>query len=236
MYTPSEKSLPLYRRLVTIIIATFLIAMVFPFDGMAQFAPVRVNVAVTPPYSTKLSDYTNQPNKILITLQNFTVDGVTLRVYLRGEITGASGTRIFTRPDYRPAHPIVLQPAMPYMLSVNNVKDVFDANALVYQGITHQDIIYGNGLPEDDYIVCLSVYDWDNNMLLSDEPPFGCSQCPLPLPTLEPPVIMQPFCHEHITPHCPTECACILDHARRRRTCCKIQAKGGGGCPVKGTI
>jgi TANFOR domain-containing protein len=202
MYTPFNMNKTLDVKPIAILLILFISGWFFPTTGIGQFAPVRVNITVTPPYSTKLSDYTNNPNKLLATLQNFTMDGVTLRVYLRGEITGASGTRIYTSPNFRPAQPIVLQPGMPFMLNVNNIQDVFDAHQLVYQGITQQEIIYGNGLPEDDYIICLSVYDYDNDMLLSDEPPFGCS-VPFTISNIEAPVITQPFCHEHITPLTP---------------------------------
>jgi TANFOR domain-containing protein len=202
MRTHSEKVQRNQNSCLTLKTAAFLIAMLIAIAGMAQFAPVRINIAITPPYSTKLSDYTNNPNKVLVTLQNFSIDGVTLRVYLKGEITGSSGSRIFTHPNHRPAQPIVLQPNTPFMLNVNNIQDVFDGNSVVYEGVTEQEILYGNGLPEDDYIICLTAYDYDTDMMLSDEPPFGCS-VPFSITNLEAPVIMQPFCHEHITPLVP---------------------------------
>ncbi len=202
MCTHSEKAQRNQASRIALATTAFVMAMLLSLAGMAQFAPVRVNIAVTPPYSTKLSDYTNNPNKVLVTLQNFSMDGTTLRVYLRGEITGASGSRIFTHPNHRPAQPIVLQPGTTFMLNINNIQDVFDGNSVVYEGVSQQDILYGNGLPEDDYIICLTAYDYDTDMVLSDEPPFGCS-VPFSITNLEAPVVMQPFCHEHITPLVP---------------------------------
>ncbi|MFN3556284.1 MAG: hypothetical protein ACK4VN_10005 [Bacteroidales bacterium] len=202
MYTLSERGThhqpgPIRKRIILLAVLIFL-----SVASQAQFAPVRINVSVTPPYSTKISDYTNNPNKVLVTLQNFTVDGVTLRVYLRGEITGASGTRIYTHPNYRPPAPIVLQPGMPFMLNINNIQDVFSASHLVYEGVTEQEILYGNGLPEDDYIICLQAFDYDNNMILSDEAPFGCT-VPFTVGNIEAPVILHPWCHDEITPMTP---------------------------------
>jgi TANFOR domain-containing protein len=202
MFTLFEKVSALKAFLTIRQIILVFITLLFPFSVMGQFAPVRINIAVSPPYSTKISDYTSNPNKVLVTLQNFTADGVTLRVYLRGEITGASGTRVYTSPNYRPHMPITLQPGVPFMLSLNNIQDVFSANQLVYEGITENEILYGNGLPEDDYIICLQAYDYDNDMLLSDDAPYGCT-VPFTVGNIEPPIITHPWCHEQINPVVP---------------------------------
>jgi TANFOR domain-containing protein len=161
-------------------------------------AQVNVTVNVTPPYSTKLSDYSSNPSKVLATLLNVTPDQQPLQVYLRGEITSDGGIRIFTRPGYKPAIPITLMPGSVYIVNQNNLGLMFNAEQLVYQGITQQDIVYGNGLPEDVYTLCIRVYDFATDMPLSDEAPSGCS-APFAVVSLEPPVILQPFCHDSVT-------------------------------------
>ncbi len=168
----------------------------------AQHAPVRVQVTVTPPYSTKISDYTSNPHKVLVTLQHLALDDVGLRVYLRGEIAGSSGIRIYTRPGYRPAYPITLQPGTPFMLNLDNLQEVFSVNQLVYEGITEREIIYGNGLPEDDYVICLQAYAYDTGQEVSAGAPLGCS-APFTVSNLEPPVITQPLCRGPVTPLVP---------------------------------
>lgn len=165
----------------------------------AQFAPVRIQVAVTPPYSTKINEYTSHPNKVLVTLHNLSPEAVALRVYLRGEIAGASGIKVYTQRDYRPVNPIILEPGAPFLLTLDNIQEIFGVNALRYEGITEHEIIYGNGLPEDDYTICVQVFDHDTGQLLSDEAPFGCSVS-FAITNLEPPVITQPFSHQEITP------------------------------------
>lgn len=161
-------------------------------------AQVNVTVNVTPPYSTKLSDYSSNPSKVLATLLNVTPDQQPLQVYLGGEITSDGGIRIFTRPGYKPAMPITLMPGMVYMVNQQNLGLVFNAEQLVYQGITERDILYGNGLPEDVYTLCIRVYDFATDQPLSDEAPAGCS-APFSVVSLEPPVILQPLCYDSLT-------------------------------------
>ncbi|MFO7723573.1 MAG: hypothetical protein R6V49_10170 [Bacteroidales bacterium] len=161
-------------------------------------AQVNVTVNVTPPYSTKLSDYSSNPNKVLVTLLNVTPDQQPLQVYLGGEISSDGGIRIFTRPGHKPAMPITLMPGSVYIVNHQNLGSVLNAEQLVYQGITEQEIIYGNGLPEDVYTLCIRVYDYATDQPLSDEAPAGCS-APFWVVSLEPPVILQPFCHDSLT-------------------------------------
>ncbi len=164
---------------------------------IAQPYPVRINMAVMPPYSTKISDYTSQPNKVYATLQYTSIDAMPLSIYLRGEISSSSGIRIYTRPEYRPGRAILLQPGSIYTINLRNIQDVFDTNQLIYAGISQNEIIYGNGLPEGVYVICLRAYDYYTDQPLSDETPFGCSS-PFSVASIEPPVIMQPFCYEEI--------------------------------------
>ncbi len=162
----------------------------------SQSYPVRITVAVTPPYSTRISDYTSQPNKIMATVQSMAPDR-TLRIYLSGSISSDGGISISTRPGYKPPQPILLNPGMPVMLNLNNIGDIFNENNLVYTGITREEIIYGNGLPEDDYVICLQAFDYNTDQPLSEEEPMGCS-APFGITSLEPPVILQPLCQDTI--------------------------------------
>jgi len=171
--------------------------------GHTQIYPLRVNLVVSPPYSPKISEYTSNPNKILATIQYLPGTGTrTLQVYLTGEISGSSGIRIYTKPGHRPPQPLNLMPGSVYRLNLNNIQDIFGNSQLAYEGITEQEIITGNGLPEDDYTICLRAFDYTTNQPLSDEDPSGC--CPVfPVTSIEPPVITQPFCGEEITATSP---------------------------------
>ncbi|HRZ50046.1 MAG TPA: hypothetical protein P5338_11700, partial [Bacteroidales bacterium] len=61
---------------------------------------VGITIQVMPPYTTKLSDYTSTPSKIIATLQNLSPTGGSLQVYLSGVISGESGIRIYSKPGY----------------------------------------------------------------------------------------------------------------------------------------
>ena len=92
--------------------------------AIGQSNPVRITIAVTPPYTTRISDYTSQPNKIMATVQSM-APGQTLRVYLTGSITSDGGVNISTRAGHKPAQPILLRPGMPVMLNMNNIGDIY---------------------------------------------------------------------------------------------------------------
>ena len=162
-----------------------------------QNYPIQITVAVTPPYSTKISDYTSQPGKIMATIRNTSLTGSPARIYLTGSITGESGISVTTRPGYKPLQPLNIAPGATIMLNVNNIKDVFSEDHLVYEGISENDIITGNGLPEDYYTICLRAWDYSTNQPLSDESPMGCCP-PFNVTDIEPPVITQPLCGDNV--------------------------------------
>lgn len=185
--------------------AVYLTLLLFCMQPLlAQDFPVRINVMITPPYSPKISDYTNNPNKIIASLQNLGVDGQAVKIYLKGEISSSSGIRVYTSSHIKPPNPIVVQPGIPFLTNLNNIQEIFNTSYLVYEGITEQEILYGNGLPEDDYVICIQAFDYDTGLPLSMEEPFGCS-APFSIASLEPPVIMQPPCHEEITKITPQQ-------------------------------
>ncbi|NLF41507.1 MAG: hypothetical protein GX587_02315, partial [Bacteroidales bacterium] len=179
------------------VILIFAVCLIFNTISRAQDLPVRVNITVTPPYSSKISDYTSQPNKILAQLQYLLIDAYPLRVYICGEIKGSSGIRIYTRPGYKPLKPILLQPASVYNLTLSDIQEIFNVNQLRYEGITEQEIIQGNGLPEDTYTICLMVYNYDTGQQVSYAEPMGCSNS-FSITNIEPPIITQPLCEQEI--------------------------------------
>ncbi|MCD8538632.1 MAG: hypothetical protein LRY55_01900, partial [Leadbetterella sp.] len=158
--------------------------------------PVQVSINLVPPYSTRLSDYANNPGKVLITLRNTQAREVT--IYLRATISGDNGLTVFTKPDYRPVHGITLQPNIPFTLTVGDLQEVFDINQLTTRGITLQDIQRKNGLPEGVYEVCVRAYDVARPAVpLSSESPLGCTT--IRLTSIEPPLLIKPFENEEVS-------------------------------------
>ena len=150
----------------------------------AQIRPVSITITVTPPYSSRIQDYINQPNKIMATITSRAHDP--LNVYLQGSVAAEGGIRVNTNPAYR-GPMITLLPRTPYRITQANLQDVFDPNHLVYTGITKQQIMNGSGLPEGNYIICLKAYN-ANNELVSEDEPQACSNS-FPIADIEPPAI-----------------------------------------------
>ena len=168
----------------------------------AQPYPVSVAVAVAPPYSSQFSDYTSTPGKMLITITNISPAGGVASVYLQVSITSTGGIRIYSEPDYKPAQPITVSPGMPYVVNVDNLGKLFSTDHLIMEGIERQDVIYGNGLPEDDYQVCVRAFDYNTGQPVSAEEPQGCSGI-ISIKDLEPPVILTPACGDTVPPATP---------------------------------
>lgn len=175
----------------------FLCSFILLSGGLvAQSLPVKVSVAVQPPYSSHISDYISQPGKIMATLLNTSPTGGSIQVYLLGSISSPGGITIYTDPAYKMPQPITLLPGQPYMVTQSNLDQVFNANHLLYEGISKQEVYNGNGLPEGSYQVCLRAYNYRNNQPASAEEPQGCSF--INITSVEPPVILNPLCGDSI--------------------------------------
>ncbi|WP_367916541.1 hypothetical protein [Leadbetterella sp. DM7] len=175
----------------------FLVFMLGVAVSQAQtLFPVNVSINMVPPYSTRLSDYANNPGKVLITLRNTQTREVT--VYLRATISGDNGIMVYTSPDFRPVRGITLRPNIPFTLTVGDLQEVFDVNQLNTRGITMHDIERKNGLPEGVYQVCVRAYDFTRHTVpLSSESPLGCTT--IRLTSIEPPMLIKPFENEEVT-------------------------------------
>jgi TANFOR domain-containing protein len=172
-----------------LILVTGLVIFMCLMEIFGQANPVIVTLAVTPPYTSKIDVYISQPNKIMATFLNTSMEPVD--VYILGSIRSEGGINVYTDPDFRMSPPLTLFPQVPYLLNRFNLEQVFDENHLQFQGISKEEVIYGNGLPEDYYTICLQAFDYSTGEPLSAESPQGCSNTFLVL-DLEPPVLLSP--------------------------------------------
>lgn len=171
-----------------------LLFVLLSWKTIAQNA-VNVTLQLVPPYSTRLSDYANNPGKAIIILQN--TQRVAQTVYLRASISGDNGIQIFTNPNFRPVRGITLQPNIPYTLNIGDLQDLFDVNQLTARGITMDDIERKNGIPEGIYQVCVRAYDFvRQTTALSSDAPLGCTT--IRLTQLEPPILIKPLEDEEV--------------------------------------
>ena len=169
-------------------------------NSFSQAYPVIVTVTVTPPYTTKVNDYISQPNKIMATLLN--TSGSSIEANIQGVITGEGGIRIYTDPDFRMSHPLTLYPGIPYYLNPVELQEIYDANYLEYEGISENDLIYGNGLPEGFWQICLTAFNYDTGERISGEEPQGCSNTFF-IADIEPPVVQFPLPGQEVTAGSP---------------------------------
>ena len=176
-----------------------LLLMLISIPGKSQPYPVNITVVVLPSYTSKVNDYISQPNKIMVTLINTSPKDVFL--YLQGSFTGEGGINVYTDPGFKMPQPIHLMPKGLFTLSQGNIKQVFDMNHVVFENITKNELIYGNGLPEGDYTICLRAFDYETNQPVSSEDQ-GCSPT-FTVTDVEPPIVLQPVCDQEVIPKTP---------------------------------
>ncbi len=178
------------------VIAVFLFCVTLTVNS--QFYPIRIDITVVPPYTSNLNDYINSPNKVIANISYASMDFNDVDVYLKGSITSDNGIEIRTKDSYKPANPLHLTRGMVYTLTPNDLSDMFDMNELESSGISLKSLFSGAGLPEDNYQICIRVYDYDTDRALSNEEPLGCSNYFM-VTNFEPPLITTPFCGDSIT-------------------------------------
>ncbi len=155
------------------------------FSALAQ--KVTIVTVITPPVSPNISDWTSQENKIQVTLIG--PSNRTLQIRLAAKISGNSnGIIIATQAGYKPA-PLTLPTGVPLILTVSGLQALLNPNYLDFTNITKNQIISSGGLPEGEYSICFTAFDYSNGAQLSLEGS-GCSQ--FSITNLDPPVIVQP--------------------------------------------
>lgn len=153
-------------------------------------AQVNVSIQILPPYPRKITDYSSQPQLMVIGITN--VSTKRQRIQLRGSISGDNGVILAVKPNYKSPMVIELEPGQMRTLNGNDISKFFDYTKVNYTGITQADFINKNGLPEGSYRFCLHAYDYDTNASLSADEPVGCSNT-FTISSLEPPTIISPM-------------------------------------------
>ncbi len=184
-----------------------LLTLVFSFGkNYSQISPVNININVTPPYSSAVYDYINNPNKVIISLTHTQLDYPDIELYLKATITGENGIKIATEEGYKPSQPILLQRGKTYRLTADNISDAFSENHINTTGITLNELLNGAGLPEGGYQICVQAFDFKTDRPISSEEPIGCSNI-FTITNLEPPIIVTPQCGDN----CPSPIAQMVN-------------------------
>lgn len=163
---------------------------------------VIVNAQVLPPYSPYISTYVDQPNKILVTLQNITTQSLNIKLWVR--ISGDNGISATTRSGFNPSQPISLGPGEFKQLDFSSpqTRAYLDAANVDLVGITRNQLIQNQALPEGNYTICIRAMDYTSNAYLSLDQPMGCS-APFPINYIDPPMAILPTCGSTLTPTVP---------------------------------
>ena len=174
----------LYRK---IFLLTILLIILCVTNISAQ---VDIKISILPPYPSKVTDYASHPQQVLILIHN--VSNLPKDIQLRGNITGDNGIVLRVSPQYKSPSPIHLGAGQTLNLNGSDISQLFDYNQLVFSGITRDQVIRGNGLPEGNYQICVQAFNYNTNQPLSETEPMGCSNV-FPITSVEPPYIITPF-------------------------------------------
>ena len=178
-------------------IALVLVCFLLSATGRSQFVQT---VNVMPPYSNRLSDYIAVPGKIHSVITPITTgfDRLEYPVFIHGVISSNDESVIIrTREGYKPAAPILIKGTqgptgaiifLPYTLTYSDILQIFAEQSLEYIGITREQVMQ-QGLPENTYRICFSLYDYDSSRPLTGVP--ACSN-QFNVSWVEAPIIIAP--------------------------------------------
>ncbi len=169
----------------------------FTINPLTASVSIR-NVQVIYPYSTHLSDFLNNPSKVIITLgSNITYPQ--FKIKLLATLKGDNGIQITTNPNNLNLLPeITLISGQPVVvLNASSINNLFNVEGVTLHGMTYNELVNGNGLPEGNYQLCITPVVAETNasegvqagQVLSDA---VCSN-PIAITNLEPPVIINPL-------------------------------------------
>lgn len=159
-------------------------------------AQVDIKISILPPYPSKVTDYASHPQQVLLLVRN--VSNLPQDIQLRGSITGDNGIVLRVNPQYKSPSPIHLGTGQTLNLNGNDISQLFDYNQLLYSGITKDQVIRGNGLPEGNYQVCVQAFNYNTNQPISQAEPMGCSNV-FPISSVEAPNIITPYNDQSIS-------------------------------------
>ncbi len=153
-----------------------------------QVFPVQVISQLISPTPLQLSALTSGTSpKLLLTLTNRDLQGVTLRVKLKVTITGPTGQ--IRTSDNAVLTPITLPNGIPTSISSTDLAPYFNTTNLDFIGsMTRAQYTAAGRIPEGSYSFCFEVFEFYSNKLLSSS---FCSYAYLSLS--DPPLLNAPL-------------------------------------------
>ena len=158
----------------------------------AQQYPVQIVPQLLPPYTLNVSDYYNGTSeKLVLLLTNTDLNKPTLQVRLRMSIQGQAAKLISRDNVYYPS--ISLDGGVPTRISLADLAPYFNADNLIFEGITRAQYVQSGKLPEGFYQFCFEAVEVNSGQVV------GRSSCAMAWISLsDPPLLNLPRTAESI--------------------------------------
>jgi TANFOR domain-containing protein len=157
-----------------------------------------LNIILIPPYSNRISDFLTNPSKVVITVHNSSTFP-SFKIKLLASLKGDNGIQISTNPGNLNLIPdITLQSGQPtVVLNATSLSSLFNLEGVTLKGITYNDLINGNGLPEGSYELCITPVAAVADPVTQQQAgqPLSVEKCSnlFAVNNIEPPVIINPI-------------------------------------------
>lgn len=157
----------------------------------ALFAQLQVKTTVFPPYSPYLSDYVAYNNKVVVMITNPT--NQVRQVKLLGNLKG-NGISISIPQSFKPPLPITVPNGITNITGAQ-LEPYFNTSNIDIVGITEQELVQGNGLPEGTYTLCFWAADYNTGQALS---PVNQGCATFTISHFEAPFLLKPMCNTDV--------------------------------------
>src|SRR5690554_5016300 len=130
------------------------------FSNLMAQQPLQVSVMLMPPYPNYVDEMINMGDEAIITVQNTDFqNGYEFKLGL--SIDGNNGVSMHTRADALPLQPIDIGPGETLIMSGTELSVIYNnysENDIEYSGITIEQIINDQSLPDGVYNICVRAY------------------------------------------------------------------------------
>jgi len=153
---------------------------------------ITINILIPPPYSPHLTAYLDNPNKVLISFTN--TGSADVEFYIHGKFGSADESLLIeTFSGNRPGRGLSLGPFETYQASIIDLEDYFSLNSISFTGITEEDLLNDQNVPEGNYQICLQAFDFNSSNPISQ---LTCSEFSIQF--TDPPIILSPISGDSI--------------------------------------
>jgi hypothetical protein len=184
------------RKLIYSLLAFIIIAS----SKLFAQEPIVVSITQLPPYPNYVDEIINMDGQTILSLQNTDFNG-SHKLKLGIELTGGNGITVRTKENSLPNNPIEIGPGETIVLTGEDLSSFYNhysESDFDFVGISMEDIINNQQLPDGVYTLCVRAYDFASGYPLSLSSPSGCT-APFTVVSVSPPIITYPINNEVIS-------------------------------------